>query len=253
MSRLTTRACFALMTLLVQGCYHAQLNGSAAGTALNLYQLGPEQKLIKTTTSWDASFVRKRFGEERWTALNARQRLIWMGVFALPQKLPEDRDYLLEAEGGGDVDANRDLQLDEQPVNIQGVWHALLPGSEINRWNQKVSLLTEACYQILLDKYGRSITRQVPGTLDAELDELAKQLVQDINKDGVVSYADVLAWNHLTERHKYLGDPRHLDELVTAITLAFPQDQMTWVAQRVLASSAQAGIHSAHSGSYSRK
>ena len=57
----------------------------------------------------------------------------------------------------------------------------------------------------------------------------------DINKDGEVDYRDVLQWSSYSHRNRFLGDPLHLDELATAVSLGMSEEAVRWAALRIMA------------------
>ena len=224
---------------LLSGCFHAQINGGVAGAHIELTALDDSANVLYSTRSWDEKRMQRRRGGVSWDSFNEGQKIWWMGVIKIKQRRPRRDLFLLTASGGRDTDHNRDLHYDQQPAHVRGSWHAVVSGAQLREINYKVSLLTEAAYQWLLVQPHLTLEQESARAVKEELDRIARQMVSDINKDGVVDYADVLSWSTFFNRSDYLGDPRHLDELATAITLGFSPEIVSWAAQRVVTGSAR--------------
>jgi mannose-6-phosphate isomerase-like protein (cupin superfamily) len=203
----------AFLSLLLNGCFQAQLNGPVASTNVTLTELNSEQ-VIATADSWDADFVIAATDQESWDNFGATQQLWFLGVFTLDSStLADDTYYLLSASGGSDFDSDTDRLIDAEGTEVVGTWHAIMTGEQAKQLGPKVSVLTEAIYQNLLP----DLPNLMPSDLTAQLNTIAQRLVDDVNDDGSVTYDDALLWSQLFDAGAFLGDPIALSDLGDAI------------------------------------
>ena len=143
------------------------------------------------------------------------EKFLWVGNFEPdPDLLDPNSVYLVAARYGKDVDADRDGEYDNFPLEIEGQWHAIMTGEALLASANVVSALTEAAYM-----YVRSDIGLVPNEdILARLDEFAQLVVSDVDGDGDVDYLDVLRWTRLYSTAQYLGDIALLDSLIDVIS-----------------------------------
>jgi hypothetical protein len=230
MLRVTTLLLFALA---LSGCFHVQLNGGVAGAQVSVAPLDRPQQLLSRLSSQGPQTMIARKGQAAWDVYNDYLKTIWMGVVFLPAGPVEDsRLYLVTARGGENLDSDMNLLMDDVPVRVRGEWHAIVPGYKFRETHNSVSLLTEACYQWLLSRYPGQLPEQA--RILEELDAAARRMVEDINRDGVVDYNDVLVWNIYASARQYRGEKADLLELAMLVSLGFPREQISRVSHRIV-------------------
>jgi len=101
--------------------------------------------------------------------------------------------YFVVIRGGSDVDVNDDGILDSVPTRKNGSLRALITGQAIKAGGFRVNLFTEIAYQSVSDLLLSG--RTSPEVL-SRLDSVANLLLSsDLNRDGVINYADILFFN----------------------------------------------------------
>jgi hypothetical protein len=216
MRRIFTRTCVYLsLLLLLAGCFHIQLTGSVAGATVTITLLRGGGDPIVFGPSVDEDYWIGIMGEEAWQDLPEAVRLAFSGMAFLPGDpgLDPDAFYLVEANGGEDLDPDRQSDLQGEPASVAGKWHALAKGSRILKGNLKVSIATEAIYQYL--------KADIPNMTDMELmnklDEVTVMFLRDADMSGSVDYDDALRWNSTFDALLYVGQTATLDELANAV------------------------------------
>jgi len=123
--------------------------------------------------------------------------------------------YVLEVSEGVDTDPDDDgLIVEEEKVNNQGNFYAILTGAQLKQDASRVSLLTEALYTIAFD----GSSDDDFSTLASRLNGLSITWLSDINEDGTVDYFDALAFDPLQHQDVVSLDYQQLLNLyVTAI------------------------------------
>jgi hypothetical protein len=224
-----------LLITALQGCYQAQLNGGIAGAEVRLAPLrAPGDAVLETRTRDEASMIDWR-GEAEWRRYDAAQKAPWMGVFYLPAAVIDPNEvYLVTASGGRETDYDHDLRYESEQLGVRGSWHAILPGGHARGLRNKVSLLTEACYQWLSLETAGNFGSLERAELLARLDRAANRLVEDINGDGRVDYTDVLHWNSGANRDGFKGNPTLLDSMNTAVLLGLPDNLRQQIAAEMM-------------------
>ena len=204
----------AATTLALGACGQAELSGPVSGSQILVDLLGEEGAQFASGLTSDEQGSAAEVGEELWQSLTSDERFSWIGNFELRGTVfDSDRLYLLEANSGSDVDFDGDGEYDEFPSQILGSWHAIVDGEALRSGDANINLLTESVYQFIRD----DLDSLDDGAIRGWLDSLASSLVEDVNDDGVIDYADLMAWNNASDRPLFSGDPQLLDNLAEAI------------------------------------
>jgi len=218
------------LSLLLSGCFHAQLGGSVAGATLTIAPLeSPDNIVIGPIETWDSQPWIDVLGQTAWDEYGGFLQMVLMGI-AQPNTsaLDPDQLYLVTMNGGQDYDPNSELALSDTPAQVQGSWHAIISGKRIKKGNIKVSALTEALYQQ---------NQGVIGTLSNDtilhrLDAATALLLDDTTKDEIVNYDDALRWSRSLDEDKFRGDLAALDALAAAVRAAQPDSNVAALARQ---------------------
>jgi len=132
--------------------------------------------------------------------------LLTSGIFyftsAALNSLQKDVYYVLSANGGDDIDANDDGELDTIPTQNFGSIHAVVDEYRLKNENFKVTILSEVAFQLtkklMLDDLNTTLLQE---TLDVVATKLLKE---DVNGDKEINYDDVLAWQPMYDKEKLL-------------------------------------------------
>ena len=225
----------ALACLSLSACFHTQLKGSVGGTEVSIAPLtDPDNILASRTSMGPADWIARR-GEEGWEKWSLFTRLLNVGTTRFDNGLPAldpEKLYLLTATGGLDYDPELDSALSDDPVPVQGSWHAIASGQRIIDGNLKISALTEALYRQQAAVLNEMSEEQIAARLDAA----ATLVVGDADDDGDVDYDDVLRFNRTLDGKFFLGKINKLDALAEAVTAGQPAASLDQLAAGVLGS-----------------
>ncbi len=198
---------------LLSGCFQVQLMGPVGGARIKVTDLREPNTVLARTVSNSRAALLAQHGANKWENFGPVGRLFHLGVFHLDlNELDPDRLYLVTATGGKETDYDRDGKEDAPYTTVNGEWHAIMTGAQL-QGRGMISALTEAAYQWLLPHVDEMDDRQLLGNLDA----FAQRVVDDVNDDGTVDYADVLRWSRLFDQDAYRGDQHSLDRLSLAL------------------------------------
>ncbi len=119
------------------------------------------------------------------------------GVIDIPQSIQEsfkdDDIYLIEVDGGEDIDRDDDFYPDAVPTQNKGTLHAIVTGEELKHISFKVNILTEIAYQVSKD-----LLHGDKKILEEHLDDVAQRVLKQkvFTVDGTydISYDDLLVW-----------------------------------------------------------
>ncbi len=201
-------------TLLLAGCFQAELGGPVAGGEVTVTDLRTGALVLDPVRSADQASLIQQRGQDKWNGLNDVGRLINLGNFFLDAgTLGDDRYYRVTVSGGLDTDADHDRIIEDGGVGVSGSWNAIMLGSDLKAGGSKVSLLTEALYQAVLDDLPQLSDVQLRDALD----ELARTILTDTTDDGSVDYADVLNWTVLFHIDNYQLEFDAVDALKVAV------------------------------------
>jgi hypothetical protein len=213
--------------MLLTGCLHSQLNGSVYGALISIKPLRSSADYTVFGTSIDEQFWINALGPVAWYNYPASLRIMLVGVTPLPEGLELEPDalYLVEASGGFDNDPLLTMTLEETPREVLGKWYAIAAGRRVMAGNLKVSVLTHALYLYLQDE----IPSLSDTALQQRLDDLASNLVGDLDGNGEVDYQDVLQWNTSIDLDSHPGGREPLKKLADAVARN-EQDRSTLLA-----------------------
>ncbi|AQA19134.1 hypothetical protein BST95_13670 [Halioglobus japonicus] len=215
MARFASRWLTAALVVLLAGCFQVEIAGPVSGSTITITELRSRAQVLDPVVSEDQTSIISRVGQGRWNGFDDLQRLINLGNFFIDAgSLVDTRFYLVTVSGGVDVDANTDGQVDANGTPVAGEWHAIMRGSDLKEGGGKVSVLTEALYQVVREEIPQLNNPQ----LLARLDELARTIITDTTDDGTVDYADVLNWTVLFDVDKYQLDYASVEQLQGVIT-----------------------------------
>ena len=187
------RATFIILaTVLLSGCFQAQLNGPVAGATVYVTALDDPNRVYASATTWDPAYAQLLNGGDTWATSNAATKLWWLGVFQLNVAfLDNDTWYLVSATEGEETDADGNLLMDDAFTPVNGRWRALMTGAQLKGIGPKVSPVTEAAYLWIAG----SASTLGSADLRANLDRAAGYLVGDVDSNGLVDYADLLGYS----------------------------------------------------------
>ena len=108
--------------------------------------------------------------------------------------IDDDTLYVIEVQGGKDIDADDDMVLDTVSTQNLGTIHAVVPGSAFKTGHPKVNILTEIAYQIVVDSLDGDVN--VTEVVDTLNDVTARLLRSKVYPQlgGELSYTDLLDW-----------------------------------------------------------
>jgi cyclophilin family peptidyl-prolyl cis-trans isomerase len=212
-------AAACLLTLLLSGCFHVQLNGSIADSQVTIAPLRQPNSIVASGVSASPGNWIQTLGKEQWEEQLGPAQLLLVGI-ATPETETIDPQvlYLVTASGGADYDSDSTGTLSDNPQSVQGSWHAIVPGQRILDGNVKVSVLTEALYLQVLDNLDQLSNTEVLARLDAA----AQLTVTDVDRNDTVDYADVISWNRMLDASAYRGEISAINALADAITAGQP-------------------------------
>ena len=180
--------------VLLVACKQAQIDGPIAGGSVTVEELRSSTVVVSNERTVDAVLAGALDGWDEFEPLVKRALL---GITLLnTQDFDADTWYLMTVQGGEDYGSEGDIV----PAQVFGGVHALLKGSRLDGQSTTLSPLTEAAYRFVKEHIDTFTNDQ----LQAALDDLAIELVGDVNADGVIDYADVLSWNRLLHNNPEL-------------------------------------------------
>jgi hypothetical protein len=158
--------------------------------------------VIEGISSGTVADAEALWGADKWAGFAPAVQLSLLGGADIPTAgLDDDTLYLVTAEGGRDLDRDENRDPDDFGDPIFGRWHTVASGAQLKRPLVRVSVLTEAVYQALLPELQDLSDLEIR----QRLDELARRVTGDINRDGDTDYLDVLGWSTLLNGEQYRG------------------------------------------------
>ena len=85
-----------------------------------------------------------------------------------------------------------------------------MTGEQMTSLDGKVTPLTDVVYRKIMSENPAAMTDT---QLLQRMDELASLLVDDIDGDGAINYADLLVWSRVINASRFIGD----DTLLTSV------------------------------------
>jgi serine protease len=210
--RLIQRLLLVASTLSLVSCLHLQLGGPVSDAEITIAPLREPSNILQRLSTPSVDEARSLYGAENWDSADELLQLITRSSISIDADLyDEDALYLVTAIGGVDHDADSDLQIDATPAAVGGRWHAIMTGKQLQ--SGMVSPLTEIAYRLLDAEIGQLSDEEI----FQRLDQVARQLVSELNQSGVVDYDDLLVWNRYTNQDGYLHDLGLVDALAAAV------------------------------------
>lgn len=208
------RGLMIVAALALAACEQAQMHGPIVGGSVTVTDLRSGVVSHEGTATATEEQTIPLYGEEAWDGFSDYVKLLLLGIhqFGAPA-FDADSWYLMAVEGGEELDHGKTFSLDSQPFQVQGSVHALVKGELLNEGSFTLSPVTEAAWQFVRDR--------VDDLSDAEilaaLDDIAGDLVGDVDDNGSVDYADVLTWNRLLHLPFLVADANAIDDLAAAM------------------------------------
>jgi len=186
----------------LSGCLQVELVGPVAGAKISITKLRGGPNLTPGLYTAGVSEAREVLSKQKWDKLDGPTQLLLLGGVNVPKgKLKNGSWYLVTATGGRDLDDDGNGKLEGAGRAVERELHAIVTGAQLKNGNIRVNLLTEAIYQDIrweLEDLGYS-------EIKPRLNETARRLVDDVNGEDEVNYADVLDWSAADDEHPYLG------------------------------------------------
>ena len=218
---------------LLSACFQVQLVGNVGESTLRVSELrDPAVEIGGMVESWGPDAWIEVTGEQAWAEYGPTLQLALLGM-AINSRDGVDAEtlYLAQATAGNDYDPTGSLRL-STPAVVQGSWHAIVPGEQLQRGNLKVSALTEAAYQVVREDLDILSDEEILARLNA----VAQLLLDDVDDDETVDYKDLLLWSRGRDAASYRGDLAELDALAAAVSAGQPAAMLTSQARTVLGS-----------------
>lgn len=223
-----------LSGFILPGCLVVQLNGHVGDAAVTVSPLSDEADIFQVTRSQSPKSIASSNFAELYDQLPASAQLLWLGTVAVPGTWNPEQLYIATAAGGLDFDSDRDLAIDSAPRPVQGRWRAIVPGSAFALKTTKVSALTEATYQWLRASSDTPLAERNATEILEDLDRAAQMTLDDVNGDGTVNYSDMLMWHPTIHADAFRGDARHIDLMVTTISLGLDERLKQWAGTQLI-------------------
>jgi len=217
------RHIFAVLALVsVVACEQIQMNGPVGLASITITELRTGDTILSAQSrDLDATIADPAVGEENYNGYSEPLKLFALGIALVKDKaksegvdFQDDGWYLISAEGGYDYDANADNVVDDSPTQVFGTVHALATGAQLEKGGYVVSAVTEAAWQYVKDY----IDVLDDAALQAALDEVAQELVTDMNRDEVVNYDDLRTWSRMFHAANLLGDASTVASINNALS-----------------------------------
>lgn len=208
---------------LLPGCLQVELGGPVAGALVRITPLRGGPAVVANLVTSDAATVKNDIGEQAWRGLNGSGKAAFLGLVELPAlDLVATKYYLVTANGGVDKDSNVNRVLDGGGRQVERQVRAIMSGAQLMRPFGRVTLLSEAIYRVLEPE----LAELSDAELGKRLNQLARQLVGDINGDKRVNYNDVLQWSNFHGKEKYKGPAEFLARMPRALHSATYSDEI---------------------------
>lgn len=206
----------AAAALALTACEQAQMNGPIAGGNVAVEELRSGSVVVSGLTTSDPDFVIGVVGQEKYDSYRPFQKLLNLGISTFEDDVVFDANtwYLMSVSGGFDYDADRNNAADEIPTQVFGTVHAVVRGARLNDGGFVLSPLTESAYQFVKDY----VDLMTDAELAQALEDLAPELVNDVNDDGAVEYLDVLLWSRLFHNNRLAANGSRVRTLADSLS-----------------------------------
>lgn len=222
-------------SVLLVGCEQAQMHGPIGGGSVTVEELRSGNIVVSNEVTMDeATAAAALAGYSSGSDFIKRTVL---GIVLLDRfEFRADTWYLMTVEGGFDYGADGPILA----TSVAGSVHALIEGSRLTEGDITLSPLTEAAYQFVAEHLDTLSDAQ----LQTALDQLAPELVGDVDENSSVEYADVLVWNRLVHDNDSLlkAAAAPLEELTHSMADGESEEQVRAHASALFAASAPVGV-----------
>jgi hypothetical protein len=207
---------------ILSGCLQVELNGPVAGALVSVQPLRGGAPGITNISTSDVEQVQQQFGADEWAGYSDALKAALLGLVELPQgNYADTQYYLVTASGGVDKDGDNNGRIDPRGTRVERPLHAIMSGAQLKHSFNRVTMLSEAIYQLVEPEIATLTDR----ALGMRLNQLARKVVGDVNNDNLVNYLDVLRWSNFFDRQQYKGSPEFLARLPRAISnIAYSED-----------------------------
>ena len=149
MSKRSSILLFLFLPLL-PGCLQVELNGPVAGAEIRITLLKQGKIIATGFRSEDVASQQTFWGKAEWTGFDALTKAVLLGGVIVPDTdFVDEQYYLVTAYGGVDMDGNGNGRIDSSGVPVSREVHAIMKGSHLGEIYNRVTLLSEAIYQVL--------------------------------------------------------------------------------------------------------
>ncbi|MEH6519255.1 MAG: hypothetical protein V7742_21465 [Halioglobus sp.] len=205
---------FLPLLIILSGCLQIELRGPVVGAQVVITNLRTGEVIGKRATTTNSKLWLEVYGPEFWNDWTDDIRLLFLGTVGVPPEDVEDNAlYLVTASGGRDMDYNLDREIDTVGKAVARDLHAIMTGAQLKEPMNRVSVLSEAVYQMvspILDQLNDNELR-------VALNDYGRRMVGDLNGDNRRDFADVLKWSHRLEESPYSGPQVFVERLTRAL------------------------------------
>jgi hypothetical protein len=224
-----------LASVFLVACEQAQMHGPVGGGSVTVAELRSGIIVVSNQVTMDEATADAALAGYSDGSDFIKRTVL--GIVLLDNfEFRADTWYLMTVAGGFDYGVDGPLV----PTSVAGSVHALIEGSRLTESNITLSPLTEAAYQFVAAHLDTLSDAQ----LQAALDDLAPELVGDVDENSTVEYADVLAWNRLIPSNVTLlkAAATPLEELTQSMADGDSEEQVRAHASALFEASAPAGV-----------
>ncbi len=211
-----------LITVSLPGCKRAEVGGPVSDAEVTVAPLTESptglfnSEPVLTAQTRGIAGVLERTRRANWGELNNNQRMFWLGTFDLDvEALDRNARYIVRVGTGSDFDPDLDNIANDVPVTTGRGVVAIMTYEQLAAPANHVTPLSHALtLAVSTGFFGPADS--VNGFM-ASLDQAAQLVVDDIDGDGAVDYADVLLWSRFLNLDNYIGQPAYLDALTDGL------------------------------------
>ena len=190
-SRVAIVVVLFLYSLFFVGCGSGGLGGSIFGGGSSQVLLGPI--IGASVTAYRISDLSKSIEGPVITSTDVSS-LEKAGLFSLNLNgIPDNELILVTIEGGEDIDADDDGVIDVAYTKNNGTIKLVAKASDIRTGNLKANIFTDIIARQAVEDGAITV---------AELDSMVRQVLNDVNGDGVVDLDDALVFNPRLDQAK---------------------------------------------------
>jgi hypothetical protein len=198
----------------LSGCFQVQNFGPVSGAKITVAPLRDQSKILYQGETWSPEVLKSLVGEEHWNGYDTATRLLMLGLVIVEVDNVDPAGlYLVTATGGNDADYDANQHEDSVYTPMVGSLHAVMTGAQLVSVGPIISPVTEIGYQWIKSTYEFIDD----GSVMSELDHIATEFLDDVNADGQVDMADMLAFNRMFTESMYRWHSSRMDNLATMI------------------------------------